>query len=239
MPRRQKSFTRSPGANSDPQTHYLSTNAGRSRPGLRALIAHAAAKLVAEGLTDYNAARQKAARQLGVTDRQWLPDHHEIELSLREHLSLFAQETQPRALSMLRETALHLMPQLEQFSPWLVGAVLTGTANEFSGIELELIAADAKQLEVFLLNAGVDFALSEPDRFAERGSHRQPIKYQLEFNGVPVSILLFVNHAVRHAAHPHAHSKFDRADYREATARFCLEALATQGDASFRPQKPE
>ena len=50
-----------------------------SRDYLRSAVAQAAARLIAEGLTDYHAAKKKAARQLGISEKNGLPDNHEIE----------------------------------------------------------------------------------------------------------------------------------------------------------------
>jgi hypothetical protein len=195
----------------------------RGRDHVRLAIAHAAAKLVAEGLTDYHAAKQKAARQLGVTDSHALPDNHDIESALREHFLLFAQASQPVALAELRAAALRLMERLDQFSPWLVGPVLTGTANEFSEIELELVGVEAKDFEHYLLNRRVDFMLSE-----SRATHKGLVKgaavcYQVEFEDIPARITLYPSHAARQAARPRDGIKQDRAERNEAIRRFSIQ----------------
>jgi hypothetical protein len=192
------------------------------RNDLRASIAHSAARLIAEGLTDYQAAKKKAARQHGATDRHALPDNHEIELALREHFALFSGHSQPLVLSALRETAIRLMSRLEQFSPWLVGAVLNGTANEFSEIELELIGVEPKEFEIYLLNAGVDFELCDPPRATVVSSAQksQPMKYRVEFDAAPVTIALYDQQATRQAANPNNSNKRDRALRADAERRF-------------------
>lgn len=192
------------------------------RNDLRARIAHTAARLIAEGLTDYQAAKQKAARQHGVTDNYALPDNLEIEMALREHLRMFGGETQPRILSALRDAALRLMSRLEPFSPWLVGAVLNGTANEFSEIELELVGAEPKVLEMYLLNARVEFDLCDTLQRKGGSPTRMPpvMKYRLEFDGIPVSIVLHEHHAARNAAHPRDSIRHDRAQRVDVEKRF-------------------
>ncbi len=192
---------------------------GRGRDNMRYAIAQLAARFIAEGQTDYHAAKQKAARQLGVSDSHLLPDNHEVELALREHLSLFSHDTQPKVLFALREAALALMERLEQFSPWLAGAVLAGTANEFSEIELELVGTQAKEFEMYLLNAGVDFQLSEARRTGDHTA-RNVVIYSVEFAGAPVSIALYEHNAARQAAHPPGTIRHDRVNRREAEQRF-------------------
>ena len=128
-------------------------NRSRRDDNLRQQIAYLAARLVAEeGVTDFGFAKQKAARQAGLTEARLLPDNREIEAALRDYQELFQSETQPDELRALREAALVLMRQLEDFRPALVGPVLGGTANQFSEITLQVFADDAKELALFLVN---------------------------------------------------------------------------------------
>jgi len=131
---------------------------------LRTELAAAAARLIAEEGCDYGQAKRRALHDLlgshGAT-RALLPDNAEIEHELRRHLQLFAADTQPALLAALRRTALRLMEELAEFNPHLVGAVLNGTATEHSDIELQLYTDSAKDVEVQLMNAGVDFDASD------------------------------------------------------------------------------
>lgn len=128
-------------------------NRSRRDGNLRRQIAYLAARLVAEeGVTDFAFAKQKAARQAGLTEARLLPDNREIEAALRDYQDLFQSETQPEELRALREAALALMRQLAPFRPVLVGPVWGGTANQFSEITLQVFADDAKELALFLVN---------------------------------------------------------------------------------------
>jgi hypothetical protein len=190
---------------------------------MRIVIAQAAAKLIAEGLTDHHAAKLKAARQLGITDSRALPGNREIEDALAQHLALFEGDSQPVALNELRRLALRLMQRLESFSPSLTGAVLAGTANEFSEIELELIGIEPKEFELFLLNAGVEHMLSEHVRAPNKSATQKSVRefcYACEYEGAPVAITLFENRAARETARPRNSIHHDRANYAEAKKRF-------------------
>lgn len=127
---------------------------------LRAELAAAAARLIAEEGCDYRQAKRRAAQALLGPDaetRGVLPDNAEVEFEVRRHLSLFAAESHPALLAALRRTAAAVMEQLAEFNPHLVGAVLGGTATEHSDIELHLFSDSAKDVEVALMNAGIDF----------------------------------------------------------------------------------
>lgn len=208
--------------------------ASRANSQLRLLITRQAAKLIAEGLTDYHAAKLKAARQLNCQDKSALPDNHEIEIALREHLTLFAGHTQPEALAELRRIALRAMRWLQieakaisqdetPFEPWLTGAVLNGTANEFSEIELEIIGADAKTIEFMLLNRGIEFELKEANIKSRSFKPSEPasaIQYHLEFEHAPLVITLYESHAQRQALYPRGSIKHERMQLDEVMALF-------------------
>lgn len=131
---------------------------------LRTELAAAAARLIAEEGCDYGQAKRRALHELlgahGAT-RALLPDNAEIEHELRRHLQLFAADTHPALLAALRRTAQRLMADLAAFNPHLVGAVLGGTATEHSDIELHLYTDSAKDVEIHLMNAGIDFDASD------------------------------------------------------------------------------
>jgi len=136
----------------------------RARPlnGARAAIASAAARLMAEdGISDYHLAKRKAARQLGLTEHVGFPDNAEVEAELRAYRSLYQGEDHEEQLLAMRHTALELLDLLADFRPYLTGSVLEGTAGEHSAIDILLFADSAKEVEIFLLNRGIDFAHAE------------------------------------------------------------------------------
>src|SRR5688572_8616537 len=125
----------------------------RRDQNLRLHIAYLAARMIAEdGVADYASAKQKAARQAGLSDANLLPDNSEIEEALREYQGLYQSEEQPAHLRHLREVAVKVMRDFEEFRPVLVGSVLNGTAGQHSDVNLQLYTDDAKALTMFLLN---------------------------------------------------------------------------------------
>jgi hypothetical protein len=134
----------------------MSRNAKRNYT--RDHLAYLAARLMAEdGVQDYAAAKRKAARQAGVPDTKQLPDNREIEAALRAYQSLYQKDSQGDVLRRLRKRAVEVMELLDRFNPHLTGAVLTGTAGPHSDINLQLFADSEKELELFLLNANIDY----------------------------------------------------------------------------------
>lgn len=140
-----------------------------SEPGadVRIAIAIEAARLIADEGCDYGTARRRAASRIagpGTALRSLMPDDAAVESALREHLRLYAAESQPALLDALRQLAIQLMQRLAEFNPHLAGAVLNGTATEHSDIHLQLFAESGKDVEMFLLNEGVAFDVAEGDR---------------------------------------------------------------------------
>jgi len=135
---------------------------------LRAEIAAAAARMIAEDGADYGTAKRKAARLILGNQRvrgDVLPDNAQIEAEVREYQSLFQGDEQSQRLLHLRQLALEVMEKFKDFAPYLTGAVLNGTASEHSDIHLQLFAESSKDVAVFLLNAGIDYEISETSHF--------------------------------------------------------------------------
>lgn len=133
---------------------------------LRDEIAAIAARLIAEEGMDYAGAKRRALRELSAQSRgaigaDCMPDNATVEAAVREHQALFMADEQPVRLHAMRLTAIDAMRHLAPFSPWLTGAVLNGTAGEHSDIHLQVVNDNGKDIEIFLLNAGVDFDVSE------------------------------------------------------------------------------
>ena len=130
----------------------------------RLRIAQTAARLIAEhGITDWTLAKRKAVRQLMLPERESLPGDDEIAAALAEHHALFRRDSHAEELRGQREEALRWMRRLAQFSPLLTGGVAAGWATEHSDIRLELVAPDAKAVELVLLNAGVEYRAMSAD----------------------------------------------------------------------------
>lgn len=133
-----------------------------SEDALRAEIAATAARLIAEEGCEYAQAKRRAVHELlGGERTSAIPDNAEVERELRRYLQLFEAQTHPRLLAGLRSMASELMERLSEFEPHLIGAVLNGTATGHSDIHLHLFVDSAKDVEVFLMNAGIAFDVDD------------------------------------------------------------------------------
>jgi len=122
----------------------------------------AAALIIEESIDDWQFARRKAARRLGLDARAAMPDRAELENALRDYALLFLADEQAELLGALRRDALEWMENLAEFEPELTGPVAEGWAFPGCEIRLELLADDAKLVEIALLNRNVRFDSDAP-----------------------------------------------------------------------------
>lgn len=146
----------------------------RKQAAQRQHMAQIAARLMAEqGIRDFRVAKQKAAQHLGIDVRQSvLPRNSEIEAALAEHQRLFASEQQPVQLRAMRTAALQAMRLFAEFSPRLVGDVLSGLATDYSDIQLHLFAEQSESFDLFLQSQGIPFEIVERRYRFARDGHR-------------------------------------------------------------------
>ena len=159
------------------------------RSSLRQNVAALAARLMAEdGISDHGLAKRKAARQLGITEGEAMPNNAEIDAALREYQSLYADEEHDERLIAMRETACEVMRLLTPWRPALTGAVLDGSANGFSEVEIDVFADSAKEVEIFLLNEQIDYEHRE----IRRPNPESPEAIlAFEWDQVPVKLCIF------------------------------------------------
>ena len=163
---------------------------------IRGEIAYRAARLIAEGgVTDLATAKRKAARQMAVTKAGFLPDDDEVDAALRAYQSIFQVDSQPQECRALRHIAVDAMRWLDRFSPWLIGSVMTGTANRYSPIEFEIVTDEAKRLEMFFVNLGMPFATKV--RVAHSSALYRISVYEITFQEVQIVIATYPTHAAR------------------------------------------
>ena len=166
----------------------MSKARSRRDSNLRRQIAYIAARMMAEdGIADYGTAKTKAARQAGLSDSAQLPDNHEVEEALREYQELYQKDEQPAHLRRLREVAVKVMREFEDFRPALVGSVLSGTAGQFSDVNLQLFTDDSKLLTMFLLNKRYRF--EEGSKKIRRADRYEPVpQITLEVDDATVTL---------------------------------------------------
>lgn len=180
---------------------------------LRAEIAALAARMIAEDGADYGTAKRKAAKALLGNQKipgDVLPDNAEIEAEVREYQSLFFGEEHAQRLQHLRLIALEIMKKLSEFSPYLTGAVLNGTAGEHSDIHIQLFAESSKDVAVFLLNHDINYEVSEAHHFLHAG--RSPEILSFLWKDEAVHLTLYEQDDQRQIAKSAGNRRIEKAD---------------------------
>ena len=113
------------------------------------------------GIQDYLVAKRKAAERYGVVDGSFLPKNVEIEAALVAHQRLFSGDRHASSLQQQRRIALQAMQLLAKFEPRLVGAVLNGTATEFSDIQLHVFSDSPETVYLHLLDRRFEYEVFE------------------------------------------------------------------------------
>lgn len=162
---------------------------------LRREIAAAAARMMAEdGISDYGFAKRKAARQLGVSEAEALPNNAEIEAELRAWQQLYQDEEQDERLFEMRSAAVAVMRLLEDFHPFLTGGVLDGTAGRYSEVEIELYPESTKEVEIFFLNQNIPYSHRESRRPAPFAAESI---LSFDWKHVPIKLAIYEAQAAR------------------------------------------
>lgn len=168
----------------------MARNSNRQN-GMRARIAAAAARLMAEdGIDDFALAKRKAARQLGAGNTQALPRNDEIEAELEAYRQLYQADEHPLRIAELRRLALEAMRALERFTPYLTGPVLKGSAGPYAEIDLQLFPESPKEVEIFLLERNIPFTTREGRRYSGDRAHAVSV-FSLDWHGTPVRLSVF------------------------------------------------
>ena len=93
------------------------------------------------------------------------------------------------------------MREFDDFRPALVGAVLNGTASQFSDVNLQLFTDDAKLLTMFLLNNRYRF--EEGSKSVRRGGRLDEVpQITLEVEDVTVTLTVLDRDDERSNARP-------------------------------------
>ena len=183
-------------------------------------IAAVAARLMAEdGLDDVELAKRKAAHQLNLPEWIGLPTSQAVYDALRTHQAIFHDTEQRERIVAMREEALYWMDVLTDFHPYLTGSVLEGTAGRFAMIDILLYPDSDKDVEIFLLNRGIDY------EFMPSRNDRASAVLQITRDGLVTNLVIYPSHDERVVFKKHDGSVRERARAEVVRARMAAEAV--------------
>lgn len=114
-----------------------------------------------DGVREYRDAKRKAAKPFGpekaLSLGSHLPTNAEIHEELAKLIATREEGVLPQRLLRLRMTALNYLELFSDFSPYLVGSVLSGAVTERSDIDIHLFADSLEEVEDLLRRRGMEF----------------------------------------------------------------------------------
>jgi len=191
--------------------HHESGSALQSPPSRRAIAAQAARLMAEDGIADFGAAKRKAARHLGYSDKDALPSNDEVEAELRTYQSLFQRDEQRERLKAMRTVALDVMRRWEKYHPHLTGPAWNGTASREGVVDIELFVDDEKTIQIQLLGLGIPFETAERAHF-NQALTRHITALTVEYDGFLVRLSLYRTDDLRGAVKADASGRPARGD---------------------------
>ena len=174
--------------------------AGTRGDALRRTLAVEAARLMAEhGIDDFGFAKRKAAERFGTFEGAVLPSNAEVEAALQDYQRLFEADSHGETLYVLRQTAVTAMELLAEFTPRLVGPVLTGTATRNTEVQLHLFAERAEAVTIRLLDTAIPYELVERRVKVRADEWVLTPAVRLTVDDIPVDALVFGRDGQRQA----------------------------------------
>ena len=164
-----------------------------------------------DGIADFGAAKRKAARHLGYSDKDALPSNDEVEIELRTYQSLFQRDEQRERLEAMRTVALDVMRRWEKYHPHLSGPAWNGTAGRESIVEIELFVDDEKTIQIQLLGLDIPFETAEHAHF-NRTLTRRITALTVEYDEFLVRLSLYRTDDLRGAVQLDASGRPRRGD---------------------------
>jgi hypothetical protein len=136
--------------------HQARQHSGARARERRHLVAHEAARWMTQSvIRHFQLAKPKASMLLRIHDEACLPRNSEIEEALRAYQRLFSGDDQSQHVLRLRQAAVEAMNSLQAFDPRLTGAVLDGTADARTAVQLHVFVDAIFEFDDFLQRAGI------------------------------------------------------------------------------------
>ncbi|MGD8385001.1 MAG: hypothetical protein PVF89_06310 [Lysobacterales bacterium] len=157
----------------------------------REIAAEAARIMSTQSQSSFLIAKQKAAQRLGIDTPRALPSNVEVEDALRAYQGFYAGEQHLSNLRKMRRVALKVMRSLAQFSPRLVGPVLSGTADRHARISLHVFNDPPDAVLMHLMNQGLRYRNEQRRIRWYDGGYRMVQLLLMVVDGLTVELALF------------------------------------------------
>jgi len=165
---------------------------------VRLSIASKAAEIIMEeGINDYQYAKKKAVRYLGLDASDILPSNDEIDKALINYRLIFTAEIDIDLVKILKTEALAIMAFFADFNPYFVTQIFEGLLPKYPIIQINLFSDNMKEIEYVLLNNNIPFATKDFN-ISEKRTKKQSVKkipiILIESGSIPIELKIFEAH---------------------------------------------
>lgn len=165
---------------------------------VRLSIASKAAEIIMEeGINDYQYAKKKAVRYLGLDASDILPSNDEIDKALINYRLIFTAEIDIDLVKILKTEALAIMAFFADFNPYFVTQIFEGLLPKYPIIQINLFSDNMKEIEYVLLNNNIPFATKDFN-ISEKRTKKQSVKkipiILIERGSIPIELKIFEAH---------------------------------------------
>lgn len=183
-------------------------------------VVDAIARIVCEErITDYRMAKRKAAERMGLPSNFPLPDNALIQAAVIDYQRLFGGDAYVQLLRRMRRAALSACRLFAEYSPRVVGAVVSGAVTSAHRVQLHLFADSAETVDIDLLNRRIAFEQGERSYRYSNGREIAVPLLCVEIDGQPVDAAVFDSADLRQAPiNPLDGQRFRRFDAGEIEA---------------------
>lgn len=178
-----------------------------------AVVQEVARIVCEEQLTDYRAAKRKAAERLGLPPNFPLPDNAAIHAAVIDYQRLFGGEAYAQQLRRMRRAGLSACRLFAQYQPRVVGATISGAVTPAHRVQIHLFSDSAEMIDIELINRRIDFEQGERNyRYANGRDVSIPL-LRLDLEGQGIDAAVFGEDELRQAPiNPLDGQRFRRVD---------------------------
>ncbi|MGQ9658620.1 MAG: hypothetical protein ACUVT0_00700 [Thermochromatium sp.] len=154
------------------------------------LTYEAARIMVEQGLTDFEAARRKAARRTGIADRRHWPSNEALKEAVLAQRRLFLDARHGQERRLVTREVVSAMQMLSEFEPRLIGLALHGVMDRQHGVELFLFADRPEDVLFRLADQGIPWRESERTLRYAGGRHTVHPVFRFLAGEIPFALIV-------------------------------------------------
>ncbi len=162
---------------------------------IRLTIASRAADIIMEeGTSDYLFAKKKAAKYLGLSEKETLPTNKQIDEAIINYQNIYREKVDHELLKKIKQETLNIMNIFKNFNPHLSGRLMDGIIPKYPKLQINLFTDNLKEVEYILLNQNISFNFNEAiisEKLSKKKSVRNIPIFKIEGQNFPIELNIY------------------------------------------------